>query len=62
MLKKDMEEKLKEYKEILSEIGRWSFPIQYKIDELNSSGKALFHMKSIQKVMTEKFYKDEATE
>lgn len=54
MLKKEMEEKLKEYQEILSEIGKWAFPIAYDIDK----SKAMFHINGIKKVLNERFYKE----
>ncbi len=55
MLKKDMEEKLKEYEEIFSELLRWCFPIQYKIDR----NKAFFHINGVIKVLEEKYIKGE---
>lgn len=56
MLKKEMEEKLKKYEEILYEIGQWANPIQYKINEMLSKQKLLFHLAGIQNVLDEKFY------
>jgi len=52
MLKKELEQKLKEYKEILTEIGKWAFPVNYKLNE----EKALFHIEGIKKILENKFY------
>ncbi len=57
MLKKEMELKLEEYKEILIEIGRWINPQHYELDQNTSKGKLVFHLNGIKKVLDEKFYK-----
>ncbi len=56
MTKNELEQKLKEYKEILLEISAWANPQAYKIHMLNKD-KLLFHMEGIRKVLDEKFYK-----
>jgi hypothetical protein len=52
MLKKEMEQKIEEYKEILYDIGKWAFPQQYEINK----NKAMFHIEGIRKVLKERFY------
>lgn len=57
MLKKEMEQKLDEYKELLREVGRWVNPIQYGFDEMTPQKTLLFHLRGIRKAIDEKFYK-----
>lgn len=57
MLKKEIETKLHEYKEILLEIGRWVNPQQYDLDTEATKGRLLFHLNNIKKTLDEKFYK-----
>lgn len=57
MLKKYLEEKLREYELILKEIGRWANPQQYGLNELTPHSRLLFHIRGIRKIMDEKFYK-----
>lgn len=59
MLKSEMELKLKEYEDILSEIGRWANPQQYKLNELTTKGRLLNHIEGIKKILNQKFYKCE---
>ncbi len=57
MLKKEIEIKLEEYKQILLEIGRWINPQVYKLDDNSPKGRLLFHINGIKKILDEKFYK-----
>jgi hypothetical protein len=57
MLKVEMEYKIKQYEEILKELGRWSFPIQYGIDEQTPRKTLLFHLKAVRQILNDKFYK-----
>ena len=59
MLKKDLEEKVKEYEEIIREIGRWVNPIQYKIDRNTSSKILLRHLQAVINIIDKKYYKIE---
>lgn len=56
MLKKQMAPKLKEYEQILFDIGKWVNPHQYTLDENTSKGRLLFHLNGIKKILDEKFY------
>lgn len=56
MLKKEMEQNLKEYEEILYDIGKWIKPQQYTLDETTGKGKLLFHIRGVKKELDERFY------
>ncbi len=60
MKKIELEAKVKEYEDILIEIGRWANPLQYKLTESTPKDKILFNLNGIRRVLDRKFYKEAA--